>query len=137
MLLCTVFLAGCGSSDESTPRYKVSGSVDLDGKPLNHARIVFVPQGQEQSVVATGSVIDGKFSLSGEYGPSMGSAKVEIYPETMDMDEYHAAMLKSPKKKVNPNLVTIPLKYNSQSELKVVVDEDVTKNNFDFHLTSK
>ncbi len=55
-------LAGCGGGDDTTPKLvEVTGTVMMDGKPLEKALVVFVPDSGAMSNGETDA--SGKFSL--------------------------------------------------------------------------
>jgi hypothetical protein len=57
---CLIILAGC--ADGRPERVPVSGTVLIDGKPLNKGSIMVVPQGQRPAGGSIGP--DGRFTLS-------------------------------------------------------------------------
>lgn len=76
LLLLAMGLSGCG--DDGPPRGKVSGQVTLDGAPLPQGSILFVPIEGNKGVAAGGQIVDGKYSLTGDAGVSLGANRVEI-----------------------------------------------------------
>jgi hypothetical protein len=93
-------------------RIAIEGNVSLDGKNLNHAVIVFVPEHTEARKTGA-EIIDGKYRLAEQDGLSPGTYRVEISP-------YVSPLLKSEgARAINPP--SIPQRYNRQSKLKAVV----------------
>ena len=113
-LMVALALVGC-SSDATKP---VEGIVLLDGKPLPHAPIQFVPQGQGRD--ATGETDEnGRFAMSTfkpRDGVLPGSYKVVISPplgtpdptQYASADEAMAAASRPQKKSSQP---AFPQKY--------------------------
>jgi len=69
--LSTVFaiavLAGCG--DSRTPRFNVSGSITLDGKPVPSGHLIFAPDADHgaRGPAGTAEIVDGRYAtLDGE-----------------------------------------------------------------------
>ena len=68
MLVCLApFMMGCGGG-----KGKISGSVNLDGKPLPAGTITFYPA---KGTPVTGNISDGQYSVS---GVASGNAKVAV-----------------------------------------------------------
>jgi hypothetical protein len=134
--LCLV--AGCGrAGDERGQRAAVRGAVYLDGRPLNRARIVFRTADGPSKVKSTGSIVDGFYEIPAERGPLIGTMRVEVQPETIELEAFVAARGKNRKKRVSPAAVPIPAKYNRRSQLTADVSPDGRENKFDFRLTSQ
>ena len=120
-------LAGCGG-EESVPRTAVSGTVTLQGKPLEEGIILFTPLAKGPS--AGGDIRQGKYQLPQEKGPSPGEYRVEIraYRGTGKKRRDEASGT------VTEEMVSIiPDRYNSKSSLRAEVKAD-GPNKFDFQL---
>ena len=121
VVLALLVLAGCG--DSGPAEYDVTGSVTLDGQPIEKGEILFLPanlQGTSQA----GQIVNGKY----ECRVSEGSKRVEI-----------TATRESPTPAADglPNYVSyIPAAYNSQSTLTAEVKPD-GDNTFTFTLQSQ
>jgi hypothetical protein len=101
-----LFLAGCGQSGPA--EYSVTGSVTLDGQPIEQGEVQFIPA-DKQGTPQTGQIVNGKF----ECRVSEGQKRVEI-----------TATRESPTPAADglPNFVSyIPAAYNSQSTLTAEV----------------
>src|SRR4051794_15882853 len=73
-------LAGCGGATDSLPREAVSGTVTLDGRPLESASIAFDPEGGNAHPTAAGAVINnGAYSIARSDGPTPGRYRVAIF----------------------------------------------------------
>jgi hypothetical protein len=119
------FLAGC--SGGGPPLGKVSGTVTLDGQPLEGAAVQFDPGNVRPASGTTDS--QGRYELvftSESKGAVLGTNTVRIYPKTSDEagDNLPAS-----------EIVEIPAKYNTESTLTAEVKEG--DNTFDFALTSE
>lgn len=105
-------VAGCS---DAQPRYAVSGSVSLDGKPLEDVTIIFTPEGPGLSGAA--EVIDGHFVCSEKSGPSSGTFDVRISPNEAEMEavEQDLNELRTPRRP------RVPLKYQKLGGLQVEI----------------
>ena len=135
-LLASVFLICCGCKDGKRldGHYPASGTVTLNGEPLNQGSIAFVPDagsggmGRSTSLKPGGTYIfkDLQALMPGEYTVQIESVrkynlktKADATPE-MDDTEIGFESL-------------VPPKYNKKSELKAVVTKEGA-NKFDFDL---
>jgi hypothetical protein len=112
----SALLTGCG--EPST--YEITGTVTLDGKPLNGGRIVLVAS-DGQSTTAAGDVEGGSFRIRCSPGPK--DVKIE------------KTLILNPESDMPYLGQGIPSRYNTQTTLKI----DVMPNgpmHFDFPLTS-
>lgn len=125
---------GCGSGD-GLPRQRVSGSVTLDGKPLESGSITFDPEdpGRANAVSGFAMIRGGSYAIAAAAGLTPGQYRVSIVStggEAAPATEAPGA----PPRKVAEGLV--PAKYNTHSSLKAEVKPDGT-GPVDFALTSK
>ncbi len=140
LLGIAIALAGCSSAPENeTPRMAVSGTVTLDGQPLENGVIRFVPQAEVKGPKASVAVNGGRFEIPAEAGPVAGRHRVEI--ESTDHggiapdDETALADLAAGKRKpVKP--AKIPGIYNIRSTLQRTIQSDFA-NQFEFPLVTK
>jgi hypothetical protein len=127
--LCCV--TGCNRGYEGARRYPLSGTVRVDGQPMEAGAISFIP-GEDKQRVSGGSITDGVYSVDEASGANGGKYKVEIHwykktgrtlihPDTGDPYEERAEGL--------------PDRYHKNSELTVEVSSDKTA--FDFDLKSE
>ena len=123
-----LLLAGCG---DANPRRAVSGTVTLDDAPLEQGSILFSPLASGPS--AGGEIQQGRYELAGDRGPAPGSYRVEI----SSWRSTGRVVVNEATGATEENLVSaIPPRYNTRSELEVIVKED-GENTFDFPLESK
>lgn len=73
--LCVLSCLGCGGP--SGPEYvAVSGTVSIDGKPVEKGVISFVSEDGKRT--AAGQIVDGAYEIPQQDGPSPGQQKVSI-----------------------------------------------------------
>ena len=133
-------ICGCGGkSPDARPRIAVTGTITLDGQPLDNAVIRFVPLAEVNGPKASVAVTAGRFELPSESGPVAGRHRVEI--ESTDHggiapdDETALAEVASGKRKP-AKTVKIPAIYNARSTLERTIQADFT-NQFEFTLVTK
>lgn len=141
VLVCGfLLLAGCGGgADNSPPRAAVSGTVLLDDQPLKKGVVNFIPTGETKGPMTTAPVENGKYSLSEELGPLVGTHRVEI--ESRDsggvaMDDEQAIQRLKQQGVKRLQVVKVPAAYNTRSQLTATIKAE-TENQFDFPLSSK
>jgi hypothetical protein len=123
--------AGCGGVE----RVPLNGDVTLDGQPLPDGSIVFLPAGGQGGPKAVGRIVQGKYSIPADEGPSPGALRVEIFGTAqpvyaLDEPQEHVAHLAEPL----PN-EPLPAEYNVQSQLSADAQRGA-ENRFDFALQS-
>ena len=129
---------GCSGSatPERDTRASVSGSVTLDGKPVDRARIIFVSDAGSGAVKASGVITKGQYNINAESGPLPGDARVEIHSELIDLEEFEGQRNGDRFKDVDARTGYIPVRYNIRSSLKAGISTE-GENKFDFPLTSE
>ena len=126
VVLTTVAVNGCG---EKSARRTVAGDVTFQGQPIAQGTIQFL-QMDPPSPVGGAMIQAGRYSLSGTHGLLPGTYRVTISAP----DSSTKKVAGDPMKSVKPtNKELIPNRYNSNSELTVVVTSD-GPNTFDFTL---
>ncbi|HTM54567.1 MAG TPA: carboxypeptidase regulatory-like domain-containing protein [Pirellulales bacterium] len=120
--------AGCASSGPDIAY--VTGRVTMDGKPLAHATVVFVPENGRPAGATTDS--DGNYVLNfseGRRGAIPGTSTVRIMTfRDADQDEDGQTIAGSPE--------TVPSQYNTESTLTFDV-QPKKKNVANFELKSE
>lgn len=138
-VFCCLFLAGCGGGDEDAPvRAAVAGSVSLDNTPLRQGVIRFIPTGSTQGPKTSILITQGKFSAEGDYGPIVGTHRIEIESTdtaglAIDDEEALQRLQSDPPQQLE--VVEVPPSYNRQSTLTKTVTAE-GPNRFEFTLTS-
>jgi hypothetical protein len=135
-----IAICGCGASTaDARPRIAVTGTVTLDGQPVENAVIRFVPLPEVKGPTASIVIESGKFGLPAYAGPVAGPHRVVI--ESTDHggiapdDETALAELAAGKRKPAKNL-KIPSIYNARSTLQRTIRTD-SPNEFEFTLVTK
>lgn len=124
-------IAGCGGSS-GIPRYGVSGTVTLDGEPLDTGAIQFGPEdGQGMSGGAT--IQDGTYEIPAERGLPEGKYRVRISSAGEAAQPEDEMPGESLEHLANER---IPPKYNvnSQETVEITPDGD---NTFNFDISTK
>jgi hypothetical protein len=118
-------LCGCGRGG---PGAQISGSVTLDGKPLQKGRIVFIPDVGVKAKSTTVEVIDGKFDVT-QQAPTLGMHKVDIRSERPTGKKVPSGM---PGPPIDEMVQYLHIGYNVQSQLTREIKPG--KNTIDFEL---
>lgn len=127
-VFCTILVFGCQRGPQ---RYALSGSVNLDGQPLEEGAISFRPEEGTPGPSAGGAINEGAFSIPASGGPLAGRFRVEISasrPGESFVPGMDGQMVPAYEQ-------FLPARYNSESELRVDVGAS-GKNSFDFVLHS-
>jgi hypothetical protein len=131
-----VVVSGCGGSGDNLPRQPVSGTVTLDGKPLDQGTISFQPVSELPTAAAI-VFSDGRYSIARAQGLVPGAYRVLISstpPTTLAIDPA-TGMPPPPGKPTPPPKERLPEKYNASTTLTAEVKEGAS-NQFDFSLES-
>lgn len=115
--------AGCGGPPQAT----VSGTVTLDGKPVENGTISFYPTANSGQT-AGGGIENGQFTLTASPGEMtvLISANKVVGKQKMFKDGPETDKI----------IELIPDRYNKTSELKVTLKPGVNEN-VNFELTTK
>ncbi len=133
VLLCLpLMLSGCGISDDGT-RVPATGTVLLDGRPLEYGNISFSPR-QSQAAPATTRIVDGQFRFTEENGPVAGLHDVLITQSTPEFEEVVAVQRAG--EKLPLTRVSIPEKYRKPGTLQTELEPGRSEG-LEFALTSK
>jgi hypothetical protein len=124
--LAALLVAGCGGG-----RGSVSGTVKVDGQPVDAGDITFVPaDGSKDSRAVGASITDGRYEIDAERGLVAGSYKVQInwHKKTgkKAKDVADTGEIKDERKQV------LPSNYNSATTL--TYDVKAGSNTADFDL---
>lgn len=129
LLLVLPVVIGCGGGKEG--QMTVTGSVTLDGQPLESGRIIFMPK-EKGSATATsggGKIENGKYEAevsSGKMGVSIRASK-DVPIENPSEEDKARGLTTRPES-------IIPARYNDKSELEA--DVSSSSREFDFDLKS-
>ena len=107
---CAAALVGCGPGDKRDT-VPVTGTVLLDGAPLEQGSVVFDPA-DGQGTPGSAAVEDGAFTAQVEPGPKI--VRFSATQTSAEKDQYGEPISKS----------LIPDRYNGRSELKATIEPD-------------
>ena len=125
---------GCSGTSHEPARFPVSGSVELDGKPIQTGTITFIPEGATQGPSAGATINEGRFSIPAEGGPVKGDYKVLINALRKTGKQIPVGSPSPPGTMMEEKIESIPAQYNSASTLRVTIGATPTH---DFRLTAK
>jgi hypothetical protein len=134
MLLAAVILSSVGCSRggrPEPPRYPISGTVTLDGKPLQEGKVQFVTV--SQGLIEAFPIRKGRFSGKA----AAGERRVEFY--IIKEVPYAESGLMPMPGEVTPAIVKLqmlPPHLNTESTFSATVDP-AEKNEFSFDLVTK
>jgi hypothetical protein len=141
--LCLV--VGCGDDTGLEKRYRVSGTVSYNGKPVEKGQISFIPDDIKKQREATGFIENGQFTLTtsapgdgalpGEYKVTVVSKEVDDSKVTETVKKYGGGGRQSEIAKANAaGKMLVPGKYAlaDTSDLKATVKPEA--NSFTFEL---
>ncbi len=141
-LICVGVIAligGCQSATEKDwETAAVSGSVTVDGKPLEEGTIRFAPIGGTPGPKTSFDIRSGEFQSDAQHGPSVGTHRIEIESANDQKlahdDEQALQELKGRhvRRRARP---VVPVIYNTQSRLTATVKQDMQP--IDFSLRSR
>ena len=128
-LLSVIALVGCGGGPDLPEMGQVSGTVTLDGQPLDGATIEFVPQSGRPSSAITDA--EGKYTLrysARTNGATLGKHNVSI------RSERDPVSAEGDQPGVEGRKELLPARYHEESTL--VEEVAAGSNTIDFALTS-
>ncbi len=130
--LLLLLLFGCGSNTDG--RRALSGTVVLNGEPLDHGAIKFQTTDPAQKY-ETGAMIEhGKFNIPAEFGLTPGVYKVVITSQEVDKNA-QPPVAKGPGGTPPPKMrERIPPEYSSQGSRAIEVKATPEANVFDFDI---
>jgi len=126
----TLGLCGCSGSDAPSLG-QVSGTITLDGKPLDHAEVLFQPEKGRASLGETDGEGNYELAYTGtSSGALLGPHKVVI---TTARDAFSDESGAGNDRAARPEI--LPARYNSKTTLTAEVEQG--SNQIDFTLTSE
>jgi hypothetical protein len=132
VLLALVVWGGCADSADDLPREAVSGTVTLDGQPLEKGMIQFIPAVGRGETQAGAPIERGSYSIPKREGPVPGRYMVVITASAGG----DAAPGSAPGKAVAVPKELIPAEYNTKSTLSFEVKKG-EENRGEFQLKKK
>jgi hypothetical protein len=135
LVLCLA-LGGCGAPSDDLPRQALSGTVTLNGQPLEVGIIQFQPASDQEPVPAGAEIKDGAYKVPRDQGVTPGNYRVFITSSGSKNQPALTPAESSGEKmpKVMPDL--IPEEYNLKTTLTAKVEAG-KDNKFDFDLKRK
>lgn len=136
LLIASFFwVAVAGGCNTQVERVAVSGTVTVDGEPVEDGQVAFEPFGKGK--MEFGYISDGKYSIPKKFGLAPGEYIVRITASraTGEKAEQDAFLREEDGASLEIYEPFIPAKYNTASKLKVEIDpvEHVQKD-FDISL---
>jgi hypothetical protein len=134
--LCVAWgVMGCGGAGDTLDRQPVTGTVTLDGAPLETGTIRFLPESAE-AATETSTVIDaGAYAFDKATGPVPGTYKVSI--SSVKGDAFEVPQGKMPGEvHPPPTKDKVPAAYNVKTTLTATVTSG-HKDPINFDLKSK
>jgi len=140
LLALAVIVLGCGKDPNLPPLVPVTGTVTLDGKPLDSATVTFIPVGKTRGNGAMGYTDEeGKYQLAthrGDRGAPVGEYRVVLNKMVMpDGTPYSAesglAPMDSPAREI------LPPRFSDQMQTKLKATVPEGGGQVDLALTSE
>jgi hypothetical protein len=125
--------AGCGQGGDGLPRQAISGTVKIDGRPLDTGEITFAPNVGDGPAVG-GKIANGAYSIRRADGPVPGPHNVAIFSAMPTGKKIKDDV--DPKVTYDERVETIPERYNARTQLKAEVEMGGA-NRFDFALAGR
>lgn len=122
LVVCGLMLTGCG---ESGPRrVTVTGSVTVDGQPIDAGAIRFLPTDNNKGPAVSGLISGGAFRLSGEAGPLPGVYRVLITQSIKPTSgKLAASAAAEPSRSEWQQSATVPDQAALQQDFKLSVND--------------
>ena len=127
-----IFLIGCGGNS-GLDRAEVKGNVSFDGEPVAEGTISLIPEGGTKSPGGGGPIVDGKYVIDREKGPTPGTYLVHIHGRRKTGKEIPAGPPAPPGAMAPEIEQYIPPQFNTQTTLKIELESG--SNTHDFSLT--
>jgi hypothetical protein len=139
--LLLLILPSCGGGDP-LKRQAVSGTVTLDGQPLDQGTIEFVPanDGQGPGIFSGGLIVGGEFSIKADQGLPPATYTIRISSADLGSapvpnEAPLPGEMAGSSGDIAPSAERIPAKYNAASELTADVVAGAN-NRFTFELST-
>ena len=119
-LLALLLAAGCGQKNP-LGRLAVSGTVSLQGKPLDQGSIELSPMEGSPKVSTGAAIEDGRFSIPTPRGLPPGTYRVRIFSGDTGARSPHPEF---PGEHITVPRERIPPQWNSNSDKQITVTRD-------------
>ena len=127
-----LLVSGCGSG--GLGRMPVGGQVTVNGQQLEKSTISLIPTGSTKGPTAGSAIKNGSYEISREYGPVLGTYRVEIRAFQKTGKKIPGGGMTSQRSLVDETVQFIPAEYNSQSTLTVEIESGSNTRDFDVRI---
>jgi len=131
LVALVLLLTGCYGSGDGLPRQPVAGTVLVDGRRLEYGSIMFYPEDsikRDDRAVTGDVIVNGRFSIPRERGPSVGLHKIVVDIETKKRQKSRTELDPGPETAQPVVAEHLPPRFNTQTELEVEIKEGGIKN---------
>ena len=138
ILLCLSLLLTTGCSDPHAGRSAVSGTITIDGEPLELGVIFFQPEKPDPNAAVKGAqvhILNGKYSIDAGLGLLEGDYRVRINAEVYK-DVRTGKFVKETEGIRYEVIELVPKKYNEESEVIFTVGKK-KRMTFNFDVKTK
>jgi hypothetical protein len=129
--LLLLALPGCG---DRLKRGQVSGTVTLDGQPVENGVITFLPTGDTRGPSTSATITEGRYALDSRQGPVVGTNRVEVLAYRKTGKKVRAMTSGG---LIDEVLQAAPPAYNSQSTLERKISAGPNTLHFDLLTTPR
>jgi hypothetical protein len=126
--LLLLMVCGCGGPDN---RAEVSGTVRVNGQPLDHGSITFRPTDGNDGPTAGAGITGGQFRVDRAKGAAVGKNRVVIQCTIKTGRQITGGRGMTEEQKIE----VIPARYNNNSELVRDVKPGASQLDFDLQVT--
>jgi hypothetical protein len=120
-------LLGCGS-DGGPPRGTVTGTVTIDGQPLDVGSITFIPTGETKGPVAGGEIKDGVYMIANSV--CVGTNRVEIRGRKKTGRTIRPIPPAPPDMVIDELVDATPARFNTESILTATINPGTNEVDF-------
>jgi hypothetical protein len=145
LVSATVLALGCGDGTGLDKRYRVSGTVKYKGEPVKQGSITFNPTDLEKGRTATGSIVDGSYTLTtaiegdgalpGDYRVAISATEVDLTSAAANVSGGGSMRQDDVAKANRDSKKLIPTKYAIPDTSGLTKTVEPRSNTFDFDLT--
>lgn len=129
-LLLALFASGCGAKVAS-----ITGSVSLDGTPVESGYITFVPVDGTPGSGARAQIAKGVYTIDSSMAAAPGTYRVEIAARRKTGKKIPVGSPAPPGTMADEEVEAVPERYNKSSTLREVLKPGA--NTVDFPLATK
>jgi hypothetical protein len=126
--LALISAPGCSPDGR---RVAVSGTITLDGEPLESGSILFVPIEGTMSPSAGSDIVEGDYDVARARGPKAGIFRVEIRSQRKSGRKVQAPPPAAKGVLAEEWIEAVPARYNRESTLRIELQSGDNPLNFD------